>query len=961
MSHIKKHKNQSEKATNGCFFKYTDIRELLLDAREKIENMNGNHFEVLDMYRFKLDTPIGYKGELITSDLCVVTIIGTKDIITMYPVTLSDEFDKEGLSTSEKLKLKRLHGGKKMINEENLNKLYKSVLEGVELTTKELNGFGFNSKDLKDLIEKGSIIRVKRGLYSLKSVNELFCYGKQLIAQKEYDRATQCFQKCFEIDPTHKGVCFQLFLRCVQNKDYKKAFEYFDVFFDNENEFYNSDSNFYLYLLSMITELPKSHREYAKFLKLEDFKVNSKDKRFSDVPKQNKIRLSALNQRFILAAKQLNESIQEKGYLTVQDIIIKTLLSQAIEVQMQNRNQIINLIKQKKYDDIIELYDKMLSSHHLSTFDNYIFILTNELINIIQTKSIPVKKIFSTENIFEAIDGKNFELALALNTAKSQKYNICKDDNAISLLLDEIVSKCKELNNNVQQEPKNVTTTTVTPLEKIYGVETEQNITPKTTLFADIIKFLMDSDLENSFRTLRTYLASINKSDYEFLVIDLIKISLLEKDIAFTKPMTALTLISKENYSFDISTYIQEFYINLSQNKFEEARIYLDIVSKGNKLGQDCVITDGLYQILETSEKMVDYKKSDTILNSVDKALEDSQKTQTINTHQQVNYTKTNEQPLVVPASMQQKSQVQVQSKLIQKEKIIQEKINLEKKFIDQKYEELLDKKGIILLKPMDNDRIDGLFEIMENYPNMVAFVIGEDNKQQLVLRYKPTINEYVDVKNLINLGNQAFKEGNYDECIENYLQLLQLFENPKSIIYSKLGFAYLKKRQIPIAIDYLTIATDLAKKENIDYFDFSDLIAKLKKDIPKEDMKPYFKMTQKDFDYSDVNDYYGVDNFVEINSFIIESGLDVETACEKLGLSLEKIDIIKLIYAREFYTQGNYDRGDMFLKSFEKSKNKTNNTKKIFEDVRKNKRFYQNRKSGSNIELVFTLSPKKK
>ena len=74
-------------------------------------SMTANHFEVSDMYRFRLDTPIGYKDDLITSDLCVVTIIGTKDIITMYPVSLSDEFDKEGLATSKELKLKRLQGG----------------------------------------------------------------------------------------------------------------------------------------------------------------------------------------------------------------------------------------------------------------------------------------------------------------------------------------------------------------------------------------------------------------------------------------------------------------------------------------------------------------------------------------------------------------------------------------------------------------------------------------------------------------------------------------------------------------------------------------------------------------------------------------------------------------------------------------------------------------------------------
>lgn len=111
LRHISKHMNQSEKATNGCFFKYTDLRKLLYDARNKIENMNSNHFEVSDMYRFKLDTPIGFKGEEVTSDLCVVTMIGTKDILTMYPVLLSDEFDKECMSESKQLLLKRKQGG----------------------------------------------------------------------------------------------------------------------------------------------------------------------------------------------------------------------------------------------------------------------------------------------------------------------------------------------------------------------------------------------------------------------------------------------------------------------------------------------------------------------------------------------------------------------------------------------------------------------------------------------------------------------------------------------------------------------------------------------------------------------------------------------------------------------------------------------------------------------------------
>lgn len=67
-----------------------------------------------------------------------------------------------------------------MINEENLNKPYNGLVEGKELTTKVLNGYGFNSKDLSDLIEKKTLERIKRGYYSFRSVNDLFYSSSKL-------------------------------------------------------------------------------------------------------------------------------------------------------------------------------------------------------------------------------------------------------------------------------------------------------------------------------------------------------------------------------------------------------------------------------------------------------------------------------------------------------------------------------------------------------------------------------------------------------------------------------------------------------------------------------------------------------------------------------------------------------------------------------------------------------------
>ena len=44
-----------------------------------------------------------------------------------------------------------------MLKEEKLNKIYEIIINGVELTTKELNSYGFSSKDLSDLTNDNTL------------------------------------------------------------------------------------------------------------------------------------------------------------------------------------------------------------------------------------------------------------------------------------------------------------------------------------------------------------------------------------------------------------------------------------------------------------------------------------------------------------------------------------------------------------------------------------------------------------------------------------------------------------------------------------------------------------------------------------------------------------------------------------------------------------------------------------
>lgn len=842
-----------------------------------------------------------------------------------------------------------------MINEENLNKLYNGTVNGIELTTKELNSYGFNSKDISDLIEQGNLKRIKRGYYSFQSTDDLFLYGKKLIAEKEYMKATECFKKCYELDPNHPGTCFQLFLRCITEKDYENAFKYFEILVGVDNNYYTADTNFYLYLLSIITNIPDKHKEYARYLKFEDIRIDFNDKRYKDIPEQNKIRTAVLQRRFPHALKQLKDLTVQHGSLTVQDIITRTLLFQAAEAEGISKNTLVQLAKNKSYEEIVDYLEEKQNRHKLSLTDKYTLKLVNEIINIQKNKQVPKKTISHCEKLFEAIDGNNYELALNLSENYNSKNNINSSEHTINILLSDICNLIKQYSLTTQN--------TVNVIDKKLVVDQDENLLykvskPNTTdlstsdLFSCVINSLMKSDLENAFKTLTNYMELINKKEYEFLIVDLIKLSLIEKDIAFTKPMTALICLSKENFKFDISNYIQAFYITLAQNRLDEARIYLDIISKINNLAQNSILTDGLFQALNNAETMIEYKRNNTVLDNVENAFIKSQS---------LNFSQTNTKTTCIKPTkstvLETIDKKTSEISKVEKNNFTTPTIDSEKEFIENKHKLLLNGEGIVLLNPMNNERRNRIHEIVKNYSDMASFSIGEGKNRQIVLRYKPFIDEYIDISHLIHRANLAYREGNYDVCITEYLKLLQ-FGQPKAITYAKLGLAYMKKHDKDKAIDYLTVATELNKQED-GKLDFTELISNLNGSISPENKKPYFKMTTEEFG-NDIENYYGIENVDEITSYILECGLDVESACKELGMTDEQIDTVRLIYAKKFYSQGDYEKGNQFLSSVEKSKNKTKFTSKLIEEIKRNKRFYINRTSENSQKLVLTLQPKK-
>lgn len=599
-----------------------------------------------------------------------------------------------------------------MINEENLNKLYNGVIDEKELTTKTLNSYGFNSNDLTDLIKRGTLKRVKRGHYSFISADELFQYGNELINKKEFEKSTKCFEKCYELDPNYPGICYQLFLRSIVQKDYISCFKYFDEMLNTEEKYYKETNNFYLYLLNIVTDIPEKYEEYVKNLKLEDIIFSPNDKNNYYIYNQNEIRSLAFSGKFYKALKKLKPLMNNNKKITsYNNIITNALLSHATVIECTNKNTLLKLSKINNYKQIIKILENQSKKYNLSDFDLYTLKIAKEIVNLRDTKQPKEKTVFETENLYEAIDGNNYDLALEL--IKKHDKETGKKSIIQYLLVD-----MQYLIKKFSYKPKTLTKPRKIKENKIVNNIIEPSTTynnekSRMTCFKDIIYYLMRSDLENTFKTLTDYMEEIDKKDYEFLIVDLIKLSLLEKDIAFTKPMITLTYMNKGSFEFDISKYIQDFYIALSQDKYKEARIYLDIITKSKSLVKKDILTDELSKVLNNAKRMIQKNINAQNVEKINQPLtNDKNITNNINEYEQYN------QPISLVELP--KNEIKTNQKLTDKKQM-----SNDEKFIDNKHELLLNGQGMILLKPMTEEKIKTIEDIVSKYPDMESFSIG--------------------------------------------------------------------------------------------------------------------------------------------------------------------------------------------------------------------------------------------
>lgn len=672
------------------------------------------------------------------------------------------------------------------------------------LTIEDLKSIGISDDELGALYDEVKGISLNDdGVYVLVNSSGLNFYTKILYNNGDFERYKRALERCFEIDENYSAAKL-LFSEEIKVGNFEKAFSYFDVFEKFSSEYSRKDCNLWLLLLSYVTEIPEKYMDLVNNFKIEDILICDSDIRYVDKSNLNKIRTLIYYGELDEATQLLELSNEASNGTKVFHVITRNLLYLARDnyhVDSDKDEIYYDLIANGEYLRLVEILENVNSERRFTFSEFCLYNLAKDMIMMIESGRIPKAKDCNEINFIEAIVKHNYELALQINRCSAVKENCSKYED-VSLLLQRLIEKKDEI--------KLMRTS-----RKIGSVE-----------FAKFYNDLMNNDIDSALENLNVYLAKMGKSEYYNYVFSLIKLSLLDKDRAYVEPMLALSSMSRDDFDFDVSPYLQDFYFSFTAKDYKRAIVYLNIISSSKDVGGPTVIdTIELAKTLFGAIKEANINELDLVIDIPKKKVAEEPK-ETVICH---------EDKVVVADIIPSESKC---GNLEEKPNNVEKKNSEE---LLSKYSQLagiIDKvsngDNLVLLEPMNDEDTQNIMYLASCVPDIeVSLVdsIGHDSKH-VMLRYNKGSTENISGGDLIRAGNSAYYERRFEDCIDCFEQFISGRGIPRSFIYAKLGLAY---RALGTndgyrnAIDCLTVATHRSKNYYEGDFDFTRIVNELK------------------------------------------------------------------------------------------------------------------------------------
>lgn len=378
-----------------------------------------------------------------------------------------------------------------MLDLKKYEKLFDVFVFNNEISTRDLLRYGFSKYDLELLVKNGTIVRERVGVYS---------YAGDL------------------------DTCLELFLKRLEANNISGVLKCIEVLESKYSD--KVDYKLWLYMLGCVNKLPDKYRNMI-------FDVNYSKYEFDDRGDSYKeFRDRIYKGQFYLAGVQANGLLGD----SIEDKITSILLDEILEIEKENYDKTMTLIRSKNYDELYKMYEILASQRPLSFSERGVYLLTGDLVSDEELR----ERQGPSRNIVDLIYLRRY--AQALNDFRKEN---------------------RRASNRMY------------PLVLVAA----DRVKIENSKFEDIIEAVTNGEVGNILERVRLYLTKIGCSNYVQYVNDLVLLGDLDGDELFSDAMVDLSLICNGRFEFDATRFIQDFYIALYNKDFKRAKICLDIVS----------------------------------------------------------------------------------------------------------------------------------------------------------------------------------------------------------------------------------------------------------------------------------------------------------------------------------------------------------------------------------------------
>lgn len=453
----------------------------------------------------------------------------------------------------------------------NYDMLFKAIINDGCKNKEDLINAGFTQREIDELVNDG-IITLEDGLALTYIVMpDLYSHARYLFRRDNTELGIKYMEYVCTVCPKDMDYLKELFLMYLST-DINKAFACFDKLYHSEywkgkNHFTdNHDMKFIMLLFSCIIKLPEEYKRKINAFTFNDIACNHPDATFNYT--MNNIRGSFYTNIFNVAAKKIKATPKDDPLFSTYNMYILRIFNYLIKgFDIKNRERLCELINQNRYEEAYDFASELLNNYKCDVYYHHI----HDLLGTILGKIKPIEQDTPCTSFYDALNKKNYKEAKRLSTESTE----------LTKLIDEVLTPKVDIN-------------------KLYDT---------------FVDNLISNKIDKALVLLNKYLIEISKSEYEELLIDLIRYNVYIGDKMHANVMLALTMIKTDNFRMDLTECYKEFYKRVNMHDFEGAKLLLEVIKEAAFILRKDIDINSLMIMLDDASK---YDKYFDALNNQD-------------------------------------------------------------------------------------------------------------------------------------------------------------------------------------------------------------------------------------------------------------------------------------------------------------------------------------------------------